>query len=37
VLGSVAADVLAEAVVRAVRAATALGGIPGVGDLAENS
>lgn len=37
VLGSLAASVLAEAVVRAVRAATALGGIPGVGDLIERS
>jgi L-aminopeptidase/D-esterase-like protein len=32
-LGSLAAAALAEAVVRAVRAATALGGVPGVGDL----
>ena len=35
VLGSVAASVLAEAVVRAVRKATALAGVPSVNDLAD--
>jgi L-aminopeptidase/D-esterase-like protein len=32
-LGSIAADVLARAVERAARAATGLGGLPGVGDI----
>ncbi|NNJ09458.1 P1 family peptidase [Chloroflexales bacterium ZM16-3] len=34
VLGSIAADVLARAVERAVRAAVGMGGLPGAGDLA---
>ena len=33
-LGSLAADVLAQAVVRAVQAATSMGGLPAIGDLA---